>query len=420
MVTRSRSSSRARVRRLATARLISVTGSAAAYMALNFIIYQRTHSAVWVAAALFLTFGTVGFVSPFAGALGDRFDRRKVMIISDLAGSACFLGMALVHAPWLLLLFAFLSALAEAPFFSSSSAAIPNLVGEEDLSWANSMVSLGRNAGILVGPLLGGLLVSSVGSGSVFAGNAVSFIVSAGLVASVQGRFSQDRTGSAAHEDEAHRGLRAGFRFIRHDRVLLIITLSWLAIVIGLGMTMVADVPLVNLFGTGSFGYGTLIACWGGGSIVGSLLGRYLKAKTEPIALVVGTTVVSAMSIATGVSRWWALVLVAIFTMGVGDGVTLVAEQGIMQRRTPDAVRSRVTGAFDSVVHVGMAISYVMAGPAVAWIGPRGVYIVGGVAAFIGVAISLPILRRVVTPAEEVVTEVEAGEESEPASMVLP
>jgi MFS family permease len=388
-------------------------------MALNFVIYQRTHSAVWVAAALFLTFGTVGFASPFAGALGDRFDRRRVMIISDLAGAACFLGMALVHAPWLLLLFAFLSAVAEAPFFSSSSAAIPNLVGDEDLSWANSLVSLGRNAGILVGPLLGGLLVSSIGSGSVFAGNAVTFVVSAGLVATMHGRFNVDRTRSNGSGDE-HQGLRAGFVFLRHDRVLLTITLSWLAIVIGLGMTMVADVPLVDLFGTGSFGYGTLIACWGGGSIVGSLFGRYLRAKTEPLALVVGTAAVSTMSIATGLSRWWLLVLAAIFVMGVGDGVTLVAEQGIMQRRTPDAVRSRVTGAFDSVVHVGMAISYVIAGPAVAWIGPRGVYIVGGIAAFIGVAISLPILRSARAAAGEEIAGPESDEEMEPASLVIP
>src|SRR2546422_509840 len=121
-----RSPSRAQVRRLTVARLISVTGSAAAFMALNFVIYERTQSATWVAAALFLTFGTIGFASPFAGALGDRFDRKKVMITSDLAGVGCFLAMALVHAPWLLLLFAFLAALAEAPFFSASSAAIPN------------------------------------------------------------------------------------------------------------------------------------------------------------------------------------------------------------------------------------------------------------------------------------------------------
>jgi len=77
----------------------------------------------------------------------------------------------------------------------------------------------------------------------------------------------------------------------------------------------------------------------------------------------------------------------------VGDGASLVAEQGIMQRRTPDAVRSRVSGAFDSVVHVGMAASYVVAGPAVAWLGARGVYIVGGAAAMIGVAVALPVLR---------------------------
>ena len=80
--------SRAPVRRLAVARLISITGGAAAYLTLNYTIYKRTGSATWVAAALFLTFGTTGFVSPFAGALGDRFDRRRVMIASDVAGAA--------------------------------------------------------------------------------------------------------------------------------------------------------------------------------------------------------------------------------------------------------------------------------------------------------------------------------------------
>ena len=95
--------SRSPVRRLAVARLISLTGSAAAYLALNYAIYQRTHSAVWVAAALLLTFGTLGAAGPFAGALGDRFDRRKVMIVSDLTGAVCFGAMAVAHAPWLLL-----------------------------------------------------------------------------------------------------------------------------------------------------------------------------------------------------------------------------------------------------------------------------------------------------------------------------
>jgi MFS family permease len=382
---------RTAVRRLALARLISLTGGAAAYLALNYLIYQRTHSATWVAATLFLTFGTTGFVSPFAGALGDRFNRQRVMIASDLAAAVCFFAMALVHDPGLLLLFAFLSAAAEAPFLSASSAAIPNLVEEDQLAWANGLVSLGRNAGILLGPLLGGLLVASIGSGAVFAVNAVTFLVSAAVVATVRARFSRDR--QQGREADEHKGLRAGFRFLFGDSVLRAISLAWLMLVLGLGMTMVADVPLVSLFHAGSFGYGLLIACWGGGSIVGSLLGRKLKASNEALWLLIGTAAIALTSIVTGLSPWFALVLGAILAMGVGDGLTLVAEQGIMQRRTPDAVRARVSGAFDSVVHGGMAVSYVIAGPAVSWLGARGVYIVGGVAAFFAVFLAYPILK---------------------------
>jgi MFS family permease len=320
--------------------------------------------------------------------------------------------MAMVRDPGLLLVFAFLSAVAETPFMSASSAAIPNLVDDEDqLGWANGMVSLGRNAGILVGPLLGGLLVASIGSGAVFAVNAVTFLASAALVATVRGRFSGDRGGA-----EEHRGLRAGFRFMLSDRVLRTISLAWLALVLGLAMTMVADVPLVKLFDAGSFGYGLLIACWGGGSIVGSLVGRRLKASNEAMWLLISIGVISATSIVTGLSRWFALVLAAILLMGVGDGVSLVAEQGIMQRRTPDAVRSRVSGAFDAVVGIGMALSYVIAGPAVSWLGARGVYIVGGVVAFVGVFIAYPILRA----SREVTVVVTEPPARDAASLLVP
>lgn len=410
--------SRAAVRRLAVARLISLTGGAAAFMALNVHVYQRTGSATWVAAALFLTFGTTGFASPFAGALGDRFNRRRVMIASDLTATVFFFAMAMVGAPWLLLALAFCSALAEAPFLSSSSAAIPNLVGEEDLAWANGLVTLGRNAGILVGPLLGGVLVSTVGPGAVFAINAATFLASAALVATVRGRFNE-RPDRAAQDE--HRGLRAGVAYLFREPVLRTISFAWLAMVLGLGMTMVADVPFVKLFGAGSVGYGVLIASWGGGSIIGSLLGRFLRARTETIALVAGTGVIAGTSVGAGVSPWFALALAAIFLMGVGDGVSLVAQQGILQRRTPDAVRSRVSGAFDSVVHIGLALSFVVGGPAVAWLGARGVYVAGGVIAFAGVAVAMPIFKLSARPSRPALDQLEmAGERPEAASLLIP
>src|SRR6266545_4494836 len=89
-----RTSPKAAVRRLATARLISITGGAAAYTALMFTVYERTRSPAWLSATLVLTFGVTGLLAPIAGAIGDRFDRRRVMIVSDLAGVAAFAGMA--------------------------------------------------------------------------------------------------------------------------------------------------------------------------------------------------------------------------------------------------------------------------------------------------------------------------------------
>ena len=119
---RPNSQPRSAVRRLALARLISITGGAAAFAALNFTVYERTGSAAWLSASLLLTFGVSGVFAPLGGMLGDRFNRKRVMIASDLAGAACFLALAFVHEPVLLLALGFVAAVVEAPFWSASDA----------------------------------------------------------------------------------------------------------------------------------------------------------------------------------------------------------------------------------------------------------------------------------------------------------
>src|SRR5436309_2200255 len=174
--------SRSAARRVAAARLLSLTGSSAAFTALVFVVYRQTHSSRWVAAALLLTLGVRGLLSPLGSLLGDRFDRRSVMIVSDLAGAVCFAAMAFIHGAGPLLAMAFLTAVVETPFFPAASGAVPNLVPVDDLAWANSTVALGSNIGYLVGPALGGAMVGALGASAVFAANAVSFLLSAGLV----------------------------------------------------------------------------------------------------------------------------------------------------------------------------------------------------------------------------------------------
>src|SRR5207247_10877703 len=92
-MTTHRPSPKAAVRRLATARLISITGGAAAYTALMFTVYERTRSPAWLSATLLLTFGVNGVVAPLAGAIGDRFDRRRGLIVAGLGGGVgCAVG----------------------------------------------------------------------------------------------------------------------------------------------------------------------------------------------------------------------------------------------------------------------------------------------------------------------------------------
>jgi MFS family permease len=372
---------RSAVRRLAAARIISITGGAAAYTALNFEVFDQTKSATWVAAALLLTFGVTGFVGPFAGILGDRYDRKKVLIASDIAGAAAFALMAFGSSPMWLVAWAFVSAIAEAPFWSASEAAIPNVAGEEHLSWANSLLGVSRALGITLGPAIGGLLVGAIGSSAVFGLNAVSFLVSAAIVWSVRARFN------AEHTDDRHRegGVKAGFSFLLHDRVLRTLLIAWSVFIIGMGMSMVADLPLSEEFGVGAFGYGLLITSWGGGSTIGALFGRRMKQGHEGTWLVWACLIISAAGIAIAFSPWFALIVLLLFVFGLADGTTFVAEQNLRQRRAPDHVRSRVASAFVGVLNALLAISYVAAAVVVPAIGPKATYGIGGVTAGLAV-----------------------------------
>ncbi|HZD17727.1 MAG TPA: MFS transporter [Actinomycetota bacterium] len=392
-LTRVSTPAKAAVRRIALARIISITGGAAAYTALNYEIYERTHSASWVAAALLLTFGVMGFLGPAAGVLGDRFDRKKVLIASDVAGAVAFGAMALAREPGWLLVWAFLSAVAEAPFWSASEAAVPNVAGVEHLSWANSLLGISRAAGITLGPAVGGLMVGAAGSRVVFVANAVSFLISAAIVWTVRARFN------AEHAEPHEEGdLRAGFRFVLGDPVLRTLLLAWVVFITGMGMSMVADLPLAEGFGVGAFGYGMLITAWGGGSTLGALLGRFMRQGHEGTWLVAACIVISAMGIGISVSPWFWLIVVLLFAFGVADGTTFVAEQNLRQRRAPDRVRSRVAAAFVGVLHALLAISYVAAAIVVPAIGPKWTYALGGITAGLAVSVLVRTRRHLQVP----------------------
>lgn len=382
---------RTAVRRLALGRAISVAGTFAAGTALVYTIYRETQSTAWISATMLLTWAVIGFFGPLAGALGDRFDRRRVMIVSESAAALCWFAMAFVtQSPAVLLAIAFASSVVEVAYFPASSAAIPNVAGEEHLSWANSLLSVGRYAGLTFGPIAGGLVVAVIGPEWVFAANGVSFLASVALTWSVRADFADPERDK---ESEEHRGVLAGFRFVRRDRVLRLLALSFMVFIVGMATTLVADPVLADEFGTGSLGFGLITALWGAGTIAGVWLGRRITEESEGRWMVGCSVLVALTGFGVALSPWFGLVLFWMFAFGATDGPTQVIEQNLLQRRSPDVVRSRVMGAWETLMHGSLVVALVAGGWIVSVLGPRGAYAIGGVTGLVGAALLLPFLK---------------------------
>ena len=238
--------------------------------------------------------------------------------------------------------------------------------------------------GFLIGPLTGGALVSLVGVRLVFLGNAASFLASAALCGTVTGRFS------AVREHRPEWNVLAGVRFLLRHRILRGIAIIYFGINLGIGITMVANVPLADSFQVGSFGYGALIAVWGGGSMLGALVARKLNSQSEPVGFIAACALVGVAATGVGASPWFSLVLLALVLMGLGDGIAAVASAGMLQRLVPDPVRSRVVGGLGSFVSIGLVCSYLVAAPVLSLLGARGSYVLGGVVALA----PIPLLLR--------------------------
>ena len=362
---------RTAIRRLASARVVSVTGSEAAWIALMVAIYAETHSTVWMSAALFVGVAASGIFAPILGALGDRTDRRRLMIASELAAAVVAVAMALTTGnPAALVALAFISEASQSPYFSASTAAVPNLVEAGEVAWANSTIAIGRNVGSLAGPAIGGAISGVFDPSVVFAANAVCFAGSALVVWTVRGNFADPER----PQSEQHEGLRAGFRFILTEPVLRLVTLAWVVLLLLLGPVLVAELPLARSFGVGSTGYGILAACWGGGAIAGSFLGRRLATTRERATMIVGCLIIGAGFALIAVSPVFVLVLIGMACAGMAEGSVTVCEQGIMQRRTPDEVRSRAMAAAEAAQFTAFALSFPAAGFLIDVLGVRGVY----------------------------------------------
>jgi MFS family permease len=124
------------------------------------------------------------------------------------------------------------------------------------------------------------------------------------------------------------------------------------------------------------------------------LAGRWLTARREPQTLLFAILVGGLIMFGIGWSPLWILALAFVVTEGICEGFASVAEQGLLQRRTPDDVRSRVGGAVEAATLIALAISFAIGGQIVDVVGPRAAYYIGGVTTLIAALIMAGPMRH--------------------------
>jgi MFS family permease len=344
-------------------------------------------------------------VSPWAGTLGDHFDRRVVMLASDLAAAGCFIVISQAHSLPLLVALAAVCSVAEAPFGPASSALLTMLVSEERRGRASGAVSAGISTGSLIGAACGGLLVASVGASAAFLVNAGSFIASALLVRTIRGRFRVPPDTASEH-----RGALKGFELIVSHRVMRPASISIGLVALALGMANVAEFPLFVGIGAGKAGFGVAVAAWAGGSITGGrLAARIVGWRLERLALIAGCAVVAVVVGLAGTVPVFAVVALLFVAGGLGNALMSVALVLAVQRWAPLERQSRAMAAIEAIANSALGASLVIGGLLLAPLGARGVFMLAGGLGVVAVATAFRVPRdpQPIRPEPELVPDIE-------------
>jgi MFS family permease len=379
---------------LCTARTVSFAGDSLAHIALVLYVANRGGGGPAVATLLLVSDFSPSLLGPVLGALGDRMDRRRLMIITQLLQAGVVLAIAawLPALPGLLILVAVNANLARA-FQPASSSAVPQLVADADLGLANSIIGFGTYGLAIAGPLAAAALTPLVGIRGVLAVDAISFVISVVLLWRLPALPPVARSSDQGHRSGIWHDAAEGLRYLWSNRIVRVTILGFGALIV---CTALDDVALVLLarhtLHTGNSAASLLYAGADVGLLVGFIVLTRIPRIPAALLFIVGITVSSAGNILTGLSWLISLAIGSQIVRGIGLALQDTGSNTLLQRHVPTGMQSRVFGNLYTAIGLAAGISYLAGGIALASISPRVVLAGAGAAGLlvsIGTAIAL-------------------------------
>jgi len=341
--------------------VISLTGSWAYNVALVVYVFGATHSTGWVAAAWMTRYLTALVASPFGGLIADRVERVRLMVGLDVLAFGFQVLLAVVaalNAPVVLaLVLAALTSVTTSTYDPAARSATPSVVGEDHLATANSAQAAVEQLAIIMGPAVGVVLLLLGPPPVVFAVNAATFALSALVVSRMRTRNQPaDITegGTAGPLQQMATGFKA---FVSSPTIVLLAGFSILATFVAGTDTVLYVVVSKDLLGTGSSGFGYLLAAVGLGGILASVLVNRIAAVPRLGAIIVAGMCVYCLPTAL-LTLVPSPVIAALIQVVRGAGTLVVDVLAItaLQRLVSPQIIARVFGVFFALVLAAVSL----------------------------------------------------------------
>ena len=366
-------------RRVFVSELVSLGGDWFAVVPLLALLPELTGSGMWGAMVLAADTAVFAILSPYAGTLVDRLDRRTIMVVADVVCAVLISLLLFVRSSgtaWIAIVALSGVAGAKAFYSPAAAAAIPNLVSEEDLPTASVLNGATWGTMLAVGAGLGGIAASLIGAHWCFALDAVSFLLSGVYTWRTTKPFGEDRTHLPRTGVRAD--LRATADYARTEPRVVGLLGCKIGPSIGNGAIAMYPVFVSRVWGYGSedvaFATGMLFAARGLGALLGPILGRQVIARDERYlwsVLGVWMVVFGLGYVAFAVTPWvWLGAFVVAFAHMGGGGNWILSTYGL-QRIVPDELRGRVFSVDYMLSTLVIALSQVSAGVLADRVDPR-------------------------------------------------
>jgi MFS family permease len=378
-------------RRFFLAHAQSCLGSGLAHVVLPLLAYEHTRSAWAVTAVLVPDLLPAILIGPLLGALVDRVGWRTCAIAADLLRLFAFALAAVGGSLPLLILAAALAGTGAALFTPAALTGVATLAPRERRPAVLGLYGALDDIGLTAGPALAAGLLTVVGPSVLLGANAISFAVSAFLLAGLaQGR----PTGPRAEYRSLWTDLSVGVRALSGRSEVRLLLASSTAAVAFAGVTNVGEVLLArDVLGSGASGLAALVAAYGAGTVLGSLTARFTHAFQWRRAYLAGLACMAADLVLCGLAPTLWLLLPVFALGGFGNGFALVHDRLLLGHAVPDALHGRVFALQKALTSLAFAASFVAASVLISFGGVQTTFALAGVGMLGVIAISSPRMR---------------------------